>query len=66
MRAKNLKNKKNKKNNEKEKEKNIILLKKMLQNKIICIKRKAESRPNTPTPEQYENINIDNLKNITI
>lgn len=65
MRSKNLKNKKkNEKYNEREK--NIKLLKKMLQNKLICINRDSETRPNTPIPEQYENINIENLKDMKI
>ena len=60
-RSKNLKNKK-----KDEREKNIELLKKMLKNRFSCIKSIPKTRPNSPNPEHYDNIDLDNIKKMKI
>lgn len=56
MNSKNLKQKHN------EREKNIKLLKEILNNKIISIRRKPQMRPNSPSIENLKNINLNKMK----
>ena len=44
----------------------IKMLRIKLKNKLISIKRDCQTRPNTPTPEEYENINLENIKDMKI
>ena len=58
------KNFKNKKNNEREN--NIKLLKKILNNRFSCIKSIPKTRPNSPNKQYYDNLNIENIEKMKI
>lgn len=61
-----MKSKTHKKKVEDERDKLIKILRIKLENKLISIKRDCQTRPNTPTPEEYENINLENIKDMKI
>ena len=49
-----------------EREKNIELLKNMLNNRFSYVKSLPKTRPNSPNPEHYENIDLENIKKLKI